>query len=368
MGLLFLENIKLFFKNLHDYLTFLKAYFQHKFFRSFSRFEKGKDVLVDTLVQKRGKYVRPFLHTSMSGLFLIGLLLAPLIRSAFPDEKYDTGNNFQVLGINSLEEATRTEVSVKPRDSIVNYLVQPGDTLSSIALKFGVSEETIIWQNDLVKDAFLKPEQKLEIPPVTGLVHKVKRGETIHSIAKNYSVDPQQIINWPFNTFTNDETFALAVGQLVVVPEGIKPKPKATPAPGYYALRYHQTPSAGAVSATGNFVWPTSGSLTQYFVWYHPGIDIANRNAPDILAADSGTVVLVRFDRWSYGHHVIIDHGNGFSTLYGHMSNIYVSEGQTVARGNAVGQMGSTGRSTGTHLHFEVRLNGAAQNPLGYLK
>lgn len=361
-------NIKLFFSNFSDFLKFLRSYFEHKFFRSFTRFEEGKGVLVDTLVQQRGKYVRPFLHTSMSGLFLIGLLLAPLIRSAFPDQQVGNSDNLQVLGVSSLEEATRTEVSVKPRDSIVNYLVQPGDTLSSIALKFGVSEETIMWQNDLQEKAVLKPDQKLEIPPVTGVVHKVKRGETVNSIAKDYTVDPQQIINWPYNTYTNDETFALAAGQLLVVPEGIKPKPKATPQPEYYALRYRQTPTAGAVSATGNFAWPTSGSLTQNFVWYHPGIDIANRAAPDILAADSGTVILVRFDKWSYGHHVIIDHGNGFTTLYGHMTNIYVSEGQTVARGNAIGQMGSTGRSTGTHLHFEVRLNGIAQPPFAYLK
>jgi murein DD-endopeptidase MepM/ murein hydrolase activator NlpD len=355
-----------FFSNLGEYLKFLRSYFRQKFLRSFYRFEKGKGFLVDGLVAKRGRYIRPFLHTSMSGLFLIGLMLAPLIKSAFPEKEFNFEQNLQVLGISSLEEATTTQISVKPRDSVVTYKVQPGDTLSSIALKFGVTEETIQWQNDLTKDALLKPEQKLEIPPVTGMVHKVKRGETIHSIAKEYQVDPQQIVNWPFNSFINDETFALAVGQLLIVPEGIKPK--ASPPPSYLARRQQQTPSAGAVSATGAFVWPTSGGITQYFVWYHPAIDIANKSAPAILAADSGRVILVRYDKWSYGHHVIVDHGNGFTTLYAHMSNIYVSEGQTVARGNALGQMGTTGRSSGIHLHFEIRINGVAQNPLAYLK
>ena len=367
MKLQALENIKEFLTNIREYLSFLKYYFKSKFLRSFNRFETGKGVIVDALVAKRGKYVKPFLHTSMVGLFLIGMMIAPLIKSALPEKPYSLGEqmSLDILAVSSLDQATTTQISVKPRDSVVTYTVRRGDTLSSLALRFGISEETIQWQNDFEKDAILKENQKIEIPPVTGMVHKVKRGETIHSIAKKYSTDPQQIVNWPFNTFTNDEVFALAVGQLLVVPDGIKPK--ASPPPSYLARR-KQTPSAGAVSATGDFVWPTSGGITQYFVWYHPAIDIANKSAPSILAADSGTVILVRYDKWAYGHHVIIDHGNGFTTLYSHMSSIYVNEGQTLSRGNAVGQMGSTGRSTGTHLHFEIRKNGVPQNPLAYLK
>lgn len=359
------NQTKEFFTDLKQYCLFLKQYFFNKTIASFSRFEQGKDLLVGGLVAKRGKYIRPFLHTSMTGLFLIGMLVAPLIKSALPEKQFDY-QSFQVLDNDSLEEATTTQISVKPRDNVVSYKVQAGDTLSSIALKFGVSEETVQWQNDLDKDPLLKLGQKIEVPPVTGMVHKVKRGETIHSIAKKYQVNPQQIVNWPFNAFTNDETFALAVGQLLIVPEGIKPK--ASPPPSYLARRYQTTPDAGAVSATGNFVWPTSGGITQYYVWYHPAIDIANRASPSILASDSGRVTLVRYDKWAYGHHVIVDHGNGYSTLYAHMSNIYVGEGQTVSRGSALGQMGTTGRSSGIHLHFEIRLNGVAQNPLAYLK
>lgn len=361
-----MDNLREFASNLTEYCCFIKNYFQRKIFRSFYHFERGKGVLVDGLLRQRGKYIRPFLHTSMIGLFLIGLMLAPLIKSALPEEKYEFAPHLQVLGFNSLDQSTTTQISVKPRDSVVTYRVQEGDTLSSIALKFGVDEETIRWQNDLKENPVLAINQKLEIPPVTGIVHKVKRGETIQSIAKKYQVDPQQIVNWPFNTFTNDETFTLATGQLLIVPEGIQPK--ASPPPSYYARKTYQTPDAGIVSATGNFAWPTSGGITQYYVWYHPAIDIANRAAPAILASDSGTVTLVRYDKYAYGHHVIVDHGNGYTTLYAHMTNIYVSPGQTVSRGDAIGQMGSTGRSTGTHLHFEIRLNGVAQNPLAYLK
>jgi len=362
-----LEEIKDFFKDLGGYSNFLKKYFSQKLLGSFNRFESGKGVLVDTLVAKRGKYVRPFLHTSVSGLFLIGLMLAPLIRNALSEEQM-TGNgsyHFQVLGVNSLDQTTHTKVSVKPRDNVVNYIIEAGDTLSSLALKFGVSESSILWQNDLEADSVLKPGQKLEIPPVTGIVHKVKRGETIYSIAKKYQVNAQQIVNWPFNSFSNDETFELAVGQLIVVPEGIQPE--SSPEPEYLARRERTTPSAGAVSATGTFGWPASGGLTQYFVWYHPGIDIANRSAPDILAADSGKVISVKYQRYAYGNHVIIDHGNGYTTLYAHLSSVYVDQGQTIARGGAIGRMGTTGRSTGIHLHFEIRKNGIAQNPLSFL-
>jgi len=363
----FIANIQQFITNLSEYLQFLKTYLRSKLLANFLRFEKGKGALVDTLQEKRGKYVRPFLHTSISGLFLIGLMLAPIIKGALPEKENSLQSQPQSYIVNalSIKDSTTTQISVKPRDSVVSYKVQKGDTLSTLAQKFGVTQATIRWQNDLKKEPILKPGQELEIPPVTGVVHKVKRGESIYSIAKDYDVSAQQIVNWPFNTFTNDETFDLAVGQLLIVPEGIEPQ--ASPEPQYLAQRKRQTPSAGAVSGTGSFVWPANGGLTQYFVWYHPGIDIANKSAPDILAADSGTIILVKYQTWAYGYHVIIDHGNGYSTLYGHMSSIYVNQGQTVSRGAPIGRMGSTGRSTGTHLHFEIRQNGVAQNPLSFL-
>ena len=129
------------------------------------------------------------------------------------------------------------------------------------------------------------------------------------------------------------------------------------------------TPDAGTVVASGQFVWPTAGSITQRFVWYHKGVDIANRTAPNILAADSGRVVIAGWpDANGYGNRVIIDHGNGYKTLYAHMSKIFVISGQTVSRGSAIGQMGSTGRSTGAHLHFEIIQNGVYLNPLNFLK
>ncbi len=129
------------------------------------------------------------------------------------------------------------------------------------------------------------------------------------------------------------------------------------------------TPDAGVVAGTGQFVWPTQGKITQNPAWYHMALDIANRGAPDVVAADGGTVVLAGFpDRSGYGNRVIIDHGNGFQTLYAHMAQVYVSAGQGVNRGAAIGKMGSTGRSTGVHLHFEVRDGGVLKNPWNYLQ
>ena len=189
--------------------------------------------------------------------------------------------------------------------------------------------------------------------------------ETIYSLAKKYQANAQAVVDWPYNSFANDETFALAVGQELMIPDGVKPKEVPIVLPRYYA----QAPAAGTVTGTGQFAWPTSGNITQTFKWYHQAIDIANRAAPDILAADAGSVIVVGWPApWDYGNRVIIDHGNGFVTWYAHLSQIYVSAGQTVGRGQALGRMGSTGRSTGTHLHFEIHKDGVKQDPLAYLK
>ena len=203
--------------------------------------------------------------------------------------------------------------------------------------------------------------------PVDGIRHKVQRGETIYTIAKKYGLDEsgaQAIVDYPFNEFLNDETFELATGQYLMVPGGIKVE-AARVAPRTVA-RF--TPDAGSVTATGSFVWPASGQISQGYAFYHKAIDIANRGAGPILAADAGTVVAAGWDGSGYGNRVIIDHGNGNSTLYGHMSALQVQAGQRVNRGDVIGQMGSTGRSTGTHLHFEIRQGGVMLNPLGLLR
>lgn len=345
----------------------------NKSVKAFHWFEFGKTRFAGTLYKQRGKWARPFSHVGMGGLTIIGLVLAPIVANEYSSLVGDDlgGNNRTlpgraVLAASVDDMQTTTLVSDKPRDKVVEYVVQSGDTVSDIADKFGVTMDTIRWQNDLKSVNSIKPGQTLEILPVSGVLHKVKKGETIYSIAKKYKTEPQGIVDFPFNNFINDETFALAIGQELVVPDGIKEEVRLWSPRSYIAQR---TPDAGVVTASGQFVWPAGGTITQRYAWYHKGLDIANRSAPGIVAADSGKIIVAGWpDRSGYGNRVMIDHGNGFVTLYAHLSRIYVSVGQTVNRGDLIGQMGTTGRSTGIHLHFEVRLNGAAYNPLAYLK
>ncbi len=334
--------------------------------------EKGKNLVVDMLLYKRGKFARVFLHGGMIFIVAGVLVAAPILASNFPilvPQSARVGITTASSAVLRTEMAeTTTEISAKPRDKVEEYPIKEGDTLSSVASNYGVSMDAIKWLNpDIADFETLALGQILKIPPVSGMVHKVEEGDTVYSLAKTYRSNAQKIVDFPFNQFANDETFDLVIGEDLMVPDGIKPEPVYQPPPVEYFAQMG-TPAGGG---TGQFQWPTTGYLSQYFSWYHSGLDIADPSAPPILAVESGRVVLVEYLQWGYGYHVIIDHGNGYQTLYGHMQEIYVSTEpgkDMVARGQAIGRMGSTGRSTGTHLHFEVRLNGGFQDPLGYLK
>jgi murein DD-endopeptidase MepM/ murein hydrolase activator NlpD len=356
---------------IEDFKEFLKEFgkFVNKNLHlSFIKFENGKSIFAQSLYRQRGKMARRFIHTGMAGLTAVGMMIAPIVAEEFPGNAVDPwniGSNEAVLSAEAEEPTTQTLVSEKMRDKVIEYKVQEGDTVSSIAKKFDVSEDTIRWQNGLKTKSAIKIGQILEIPPITGVAHKVQKGDTVYSIAKKYSAEAQGIVDFPYNTFTNDETFELAIGQVVIVPDGVKPEETYwSPVASIRQI----TPNAGTVVASGSFVWPTSGSITQRFAWYHKGIDIANNSAPEVLAADAGTVIVPPYMPGGYGNYVLINHGNGYVTLYGHMQKIYVVPNQTVKRNDAIGKMGSTGRSTGTHLHFEIRQSGSAMNPLSILK
>lgn len=351
-------------KDLKDFFLCLAFYSRNKILRFFQFLSEIKSWLTVGLYKQRGRLVRPFVHSGMAFLLLGGITLGPiLIAENLSNPWKEESPSSTVLSAVLAESGTSTLVSQKPRAEAIEYEVRVGDTVSTIAEKFGVSVDTIIWENDLKSVKEIKTGQVLRILPVSGVLYKVKAGETIYSIAKKLQVDPQVIVDWPYNSFANDETFALAVGQNLVVPDGIKPKETPIAPRRYYAT----VPGAGL--GTGQFGWPAAGNISQGYSWYHPAIDIANRAAPDIVAADGGTVIITGWPNpWAYGNRVLIDHGNGQQTLYAHLSQIYVGIGQKVARGQAVGRMGSTGRSTGIHLHFEIRINGTAQNPLNFLK
>jgi len=351
------EDIKTFFRELGNFIF-------KSLHLSFLSFEEKKGVVVTALYRKRGKLSRTLTHSGMVAIAALGVMMAPLIAQEFPGKSINPWSVTMaptVLSAATDDPAIDTQISSKVRDSIIDYQVQSGDTVASIANKFGVSPDTIRWENSLTGDK-IKVGQTLKILPVTGVVHTVAKGDTVYSIAKKYDADPQAIVDFPFNTFTDDETFELAIGQTVIVPDGVMPAVAAMP-------RVRQmTPNAGAVTASGKFVWPTAGTITQRFSWYHPGIDIANSIGTPDVAADSGHVIYAGWDNSGYGNMVLIDHGNGFMTRYGHLSQVMVISGQTVARGQQIGKMGSTGHSTGPHTHFEIILNGVHVNPLNYLR
>jgi murein DD-endopeptidase MepM/ murein hydrolase activator NlpD len=369
---------------LRAFNDFLRLYLKMRSYALFSRFEIAKDWIVDILYRKRGKYARPVLHLFLFVTLFFGITLGPsIVRSQASESPVaDTLPSGVLLTASGQEVDAGGFLTVQGDDvsryrggEVYEHSVESGETLKSIADKYGLGKtSTIAWLNNMSEKDAIKPGQKLRILPVDGVLHKVKKGDTICSIARTYGLidkgedcgsGAQPIVDYPFNTFTDDD-FGLQVGQYLVVPDGQMPQPDN---PKTTAVARRLTPNAGVVSATGQFIWPASGGITQGFAFYHKGFDIANRGGGPILAADSGKVVVAGWvDNSGYGNRVIIDHNNGFVTLYGHMSSVAVQVGQTVKRGDVVGQMGSTGRSTGVHLHFEVRLGGVNQNPGNYLK
>ena len=343
------------------------------------RFEELKNFTVEVLMQGRGAHQKSFWHGSIIGLTSVGILTSgvfgggSLISSSYPgiggpDPRFvQTFEPFPNGPLIEIFQDTHTEHSVKPRSEIIEHKVESGETISSIAQKFGISTDTIKWANNLTSDS-IKPGQTLKILPETGVSHTVKSGDTLESVAKKYSAESQAMVAYPFNDIPDD--FTLTVGQVLIVPDGSPPEVKAPvrrQQPQYLA----QGPSSPAFAAPfgAQFIWPAGGSITQYYAWYHSGVDIANRAAPGIAASDGGTVVVAGWpDYQGYGNRVVLDHGNGYRSLYAHLSNVYVSVGEQVSRGQLIGQMGSTGRSTGTHLHLEIHYKGVAVNPLAILK
>lgn len=332
---------------------------------SFLRFEERKGTFVTALYKQRGKLSRRLTHFGIGSIAALGVMIAPVIAQEFPGQSVNPWNIASPSNVLSASTGSSVDtlISNKVRDKILSYTVQDGDTISMVAQKFGVSESTIRWQNNIYGDNITAGDT-LQILPVTGIAHTVQKGDTVFSIAKKYDAEAQAIVDFPFNTFANDETFELAIGQTVIVPDGVKPSGVGPAIPRARQI----TPDAGTVTASGQFVWPTSGTITQYFSWYHPGIDIANPGIPLDVAADSGTVIYAGWDTTGYGNMILIDHGNGFRTRYAHLSQFMVISGQTVKRGDVIGRMGSTGHSTGPHTHFEVILNGVHVNPLDYLR
>ena len=353
--------------DLRSYGNFWHRYLRNRIYAPFSVFEKGKDVVVGGLYRDQGKRSRSIMHIGVVATVVLVVVVAPAIFDESLPEGGMMMNNVLASADDDVSFYTMQAEEVRSMrgGAVTNYQVNEGDTVESIAAQYGLKKETILWENNLKETDQLKTGDQLRILPVDGVRHRVTKGETVVSIGKIYGLEDaavQAIVDYPFNDFVNDETFELAVGQYLMVPGGIKKQPSQPQA----TFARVMTPDAGTVSATGSFIWPAAGMISQGYSFYHKAIDIAGSGA--ILAADSGVVTASGWDTTGYGNRVIVDHGNGSRTLYAHMKALNVTEGQSVNRGDLLGDMGSTGRSTGTHLHFEVRQDSVLLNPLDYLK
>lgn len=264
-----------------------------------------------------------------------------------------------------------TDSDAAARQETVTYTVQGGDTLSTIAHRFGLTSKTVLWANGLDDADFIKPGQTLKIPPAEGYLYTVKQGDTLAAITKKYGGNQDDVLT--ANRLATAD--ALQPGQEILIPGGEPPAPSA-PVPSARRTLLTQVfagsdsgaapPSAPATGA--RFIWPTTGrKINQYFRGrFHTGIDVEGTYSTPIYAASSGRVIFSAFDRSGYGLHVVIDHGNGYETLYAHASKVFVGVGDRVKQGQTIAMVGSTGRSTGSHLHFEIRVGGGFLNPLSF--
>jgi murein DD-endopeptidase MepM/ murein hydrolase activator NlpD len=274
--------------------------------------------------------------------------------------------------------------------TVETYRVRPGDTLTGIAAKFGISIKTIWWANNLKSKDRLKPGLKLRIPTDDGLLVKVEEGDSLDRIARAYGVDPtliQKANDLPDGT--------VYIGQTVFVPQsGARipsvpvPTPKPTPKP--VQVTVPANPGAGGNSVGGGdsqpvgpvryggggMAWPVVGGgnyISQYSHYGHPAIDIAGDYGAPVVAAAGGRVVYAGWRSNGGGYQVWIDHGNGLYSTYNHLSAVSVGSGQSVGAGQRVGSLGQSGAATGPHLHFEVWVGypwggGYRVNPLAYLR
>ena len=263
----------------------------------------------------------------------------------------------------------KTDITSKTTYTVSEYTVQPGDALFSIAAQFKIKPETLMWANDDILNGSpdsLRIGQVFKVPPVDGVYYKVQTADTLASIAKKFSANLDDILNWPGNDI-DLTTQQVTPGDYVMVPGGHEQ---------LVVWVVPSVPSTGALSRSGNpcgpgpvgsgFIWPTGNHyISGNDFWSgHPGIDIAAGMGAPVWAAAAGTVTIAQ-GGWNggYGNVVMIDHNNGYLTVYGHLSQINAVPCESVSAGTSIGLAGSTGNSTGPHLHFEIRQNGVAVDP-----
>jgi len=280
----------------------------------------------------------------------------------------------------------KTIIPSRPRTDVITYTVQTGDTLFSIADNYGLKPETVLWGNfEVLNDNphLLKPKQVLNILPVDGTYYQWKEGDTLSGVASFFKVEPQAIINYSGNaldlTQSVDGDAGITPDTWIIVPGGKRAikdwGPPAITRQNPASARYYGEGSCGSVYegayGTGTFVWPTTDHMISGYAFdpgVHPAIDIAGQEGNPIYATDSGVIVYAGWSDYGYGLLIVVDHGTGWQSAYAHLSAVAVTCGQSVYQGGYIGALGTTGNSSGPHLHFELVINGAKVNPLDYVR
>ncbi len=294
-------------------------------------------------------------------------------------------------GMDSSQEGIRratfidTRIPTRPRVDVITYTVKNGESLFSIAKDFNLKPETLLWGNfDTLQDNphLLQTGQVLNILPENGTYYKWSSNDNLNNVAAFFKVDPQVIIDYPGNridlTEVTSKTFGIQDGAWLIIPGGKRAikdwGPPAISRTNPAAARYYGPGSCGTIytGAVGNgsFVWPTvnhSISGYSYDSNVHPGVDFGGPAGNSVFATDAGVVVYAGWSNFGYGNLIVIDHGNGWQSAYAHLSGVGVSCGMSVFQGGAIGAVGTTGNSSGPHLHFELVYNGAKLNPMDYL-
>ncbi len=293
------------------------------------------------------------------------------VLPSLPPLNTNSPSQLEAVGI-ARQLQLKTNIPERPNEKVTEYVVQRGDSPWSIAQKFGLEPETILWSNEELNASAgsLKTGDRLIILPVDGVLHIVKEGDTLETLEGIHGTPTQEIFEFIGNNFDLTQPPQLMSGQQIIIPNGYSsilwseaqvPVVSMTGSGGGYSS---DIPNLGS----GYFIWPVNAyGLSQEYWSGHPGIDLTTDFRQPVFASDSGTVVFSGWDDTGYGNFIVIDHGNGFQTTYGHNEANLVATGQTVVKGQQIAESGNTGNSTGNHLDFRILLNGAFLNPLGYL-
>jgi LysM repeat protein len=258
-----------------------------------------------------------------------------------------------------------------PSHQFETYVVERGDTPDGIAQKFGIESETLLGGNPLLgeESSLLQTGVELLILPVNGVLHDVEPGDSLESVASLYGVSEEAIIDYGSNNL--EFPFRLYPDSQILVPGAVREVFVWTPPDLATVTRNTSFEGSGVtpvVVGTGTFIYPVSArNFTQYFWYGHQAIDIATLEGSAVYASDTGTVTFAGWNTYGYGNLIVVNHGNGYETFYAHLSGINVGLGQVVFQGNLIGATGNTGRSSGPHIHFEIRINNNRDNPCWYI-